>query len=117
MLKIRASALPGFNHCMKKEIATQFPELLNETGFEMPEYNKEGVYKPFGVGMKAAINYMLTQKISGKHISGCEEIGINNYEKEFERYDEIIFDAGTANKEIGKNNPKTYKNLNSFYKT
>jgi hypothetical protein len=102
MLKIRASALPGFNNCMRREIASQYPEFLEESGFKIPVQNRTGIYAPVGVGIHASINYMLTQKILGSEdYTDPQQIGIEEYEKEFQKYDEIIFDTGTTNKENG----------------
>lgn len=107
MLTIRCSSLPGFSHCMRREIASQYSDFLGEKGFSIPSAKKSFGYTLVGTGSHAACYHMLSEKIKKGVCSDKKswEYGISELEKEIEKsgsveYDKIVFNKDSAIKHI-----------------
>ena len=101
MLTIRCSSLPGFQNCMRREIASQYPEFLGESGFKFSGKKTTGAYSLVGTGSHAAGQYMLAEKIKKGVVSDKRswEYGIAEFEKEFVKHEEVEFDKIIYNKD------------------
>jgi hypothetical protein len=89
--------LPPYIDCPRKAAANQFVKLIKDAGYNIPVFKKSKIYAIIGTCTHTASEYLCTQKILNKPISGVEDFTLDKLTSEIKMSENLEYDAISPN--------------------